>query len=186
MKKIPKRHVFIDVAGETIVKLKYNSRRAVLSPSTCTSTTGVYFDSASTDAVHLSTDISQVPDMLDSMPGNGLDADDLLSIKIPPSEPVERHQKSPERMKYLADLHQIKVESDMEFRLHHVSSFHLGSVEDWDDDSIRSWLYVYRDERPADRQGSQDSRWLKFSHKLFNVYGVDKSPTECMRQVQVL
>ena len=68
----------------------------------------------------------------------------------------------------------------MEFRLQHVNSFHVGSVDDWDDDSICSWLYVYRDEKPADRQGSQDTRWLKFSYKLFNTYGVNKSPTECM------
>ena len=170
--------MFIDCAGEQIVKLSYKSGNYVdLSESACTSTSD-----ANSALDNLPSSVNEMPEMFSSMASNGYDTDELCTLKIPPQEPFA-HTKSPDRIRYLEDLRNLRAQCDMEFCLENVNSFHIGSVQEWEDDSIRSWLYVFRDEKATDRQGSQDARWLKFSHKLFNVYGVDKSPTECMREV---
>ena len=189
-KKISKWHVFIDVAGQTVVKLKYRgSTNLGLSASTLSANSTVQKtvrskgrSDSKKDVLDLPASVADMPDLFGSIESNGYDSKELQNMKIPPEEPFDKPRMSPERFKYLQDLSDLKVECDLEFRLQNVSSFHIGSLDDWDDDTIRSWLYVYRDEHPSDRQGSQDSRWLKFSHKLFNIYGVDRSPTECMRQ----
>ena len=150
--KIPRRHIFLDVEGEQIIKIKESTAQLVdISESTCTSTSDALMGS---DTLHdLPSNVDEMPEMFSSINTNGYNTDELGTLKVPPQEPFASNHISPERKRYLEDLRDLKVQSDIEFKMEYVSSFHVGSFEEWDDESIRSWLYCFRDERPSDREG---------------------------------
>ena len=56
-------------------------------------------------------------------------------------------------------------------------------LNDWKDEDIRAWLYVWREECLGDRKKNRHKRWVLFCEKMKFLYGVIKTNEECRYMV---
>ena len=166
----PREYLFIDIEEQDIVRLSNSS----VGPTD--SRVGSGDDSDDENF------ISNLPKGVDDVK---YDSDDSEKLQMPPSSPAGGRM-SAERRKYLKDLKRLEQECEDELDAANPGSFVVSEVKEWQEEDMRAWLYVLRDERPSDKVGPQKQRWKKFAHNLLNLYGIDRTPTECMRKVRIV
>ena len=181
MRKWPGEYLAIDFVNERIYKPKKSKRKDIIRPDAPAATAHAGNHSEQQEDHDFLDEIPQVVDdvELNSGTSSSLTQAEEYSVKKPPRSPFT-DSMSPERKRYYEDLEGIRQEWLAECESDGL--YQRAGAGAWQDYQIRAWLYVLRDETPAEKLESQYNRWVNFASKMLALYGVDKTNIQCRYQ----